>query len=329
MARKPRGRKAKPKPKTSEPGPLKRWWFGMADARRSAIIGASVRLVLLAVCVAAGAWGLTKLQAYMMRDPRFSRNDAYVQLEDPPVWMTEWGLERDLCDAFDDALAGDNWTFDPGLPRRVHDIVKRCPWVRRIHHVRVERLSVDDSDRFGRLGRVVVSAEWRRPVAIGVYRDREEYVDIEGVVLPRYRVNSLRLPRIIGQALAPPPVGQQWQGQDVQAALTLLYFLREKPYYSEVTGVDVSNWSRRNNLSAPDIELKVANGRETTDIRFGELVLSEMPSVRGEPSLERKIGYLDGWYRRNHSRLAGPTYLDLRNPDNLRCSNDYALTGTQ
>ena len=106
------------------------------------------------------------------------------------------------------------------------------------------------------------------------------------------------------------------------AGLSMLRLLRDKPYYTEITAIDVANFGRRQSLTAPAIRLVAAAGQAVTDIRFGDLPSDGMPSVGG-PSVKRKLAYLDGWYRRNQYQLAGPEYLDLRYHQ-LRSSEVYA-----
>lgn len=296
-----------------------------ADGRKGRlnrrIASGVMRVLLVAAIIGAATLGLRHLRRYVLAQPTFARNVARIELADRPEWMSDWLARQIRLE-----LAGGqeaHKTLDPQLARRVHEAAQGCPWIRALHEVRVERRPEGPDDTTCGAGRVIVRAEWRRPAAVGVWGEREEYVDAEGVVLPAHQVRRwLGLPRVIGQLARPPRPGLTWPGEDMAAGLSMLRLLRDKPYYTEITAIDVANFGRRQSLTAPAIRLVAAAGQAVTDIRFGDLPSDGMPSVGG-PSVKRKLAYLDGWYRRNQYQLAGPEYLDLRYHQ-LRSSEVYA-----
>lgn len=289
---------------------LTRWWHALESRQRRVVAGVILRAALAVVAVAAAVGGLWRLQAYVLNQPAFARSSARVDLADIPAWMSD-RLAASIRQQLERGLEGKDWTFDPTLARRVHQAAQRCPWVRTLHEVRVEREPAGPGDSLCSAGRVLVRADWRRPVAVGVWGDLQECIDADGVVLPRDQAGSLTtLTRISGMAAGPPAVGQAWSGADLAAGLSMIALLRDKPYRAEITLVDVGNFDRRD-WKEPAILLVAAADRRVTDIHFGELPTDGMPPV-GEPSLQRKLGYLDQWYRQNQRQLAGPEYLDLR-----------------
>jgi len=320
----------KKKPTERKPGLLKRWWSGTEGPWRRAICMGLLKLVLLGAFVGGAVWGLGRLRGFVFAQKKFAQSAARVQLADRPEWMNDW-LAEQLTNEFLLAHSQSDWTFDPRLAEWVHQAAAECPWVKALHEVRVERARASGGDREWRAGRVVVKAEWRRPVAIGVWRDRrdrQEYVADDGVVLPAEQAGQIvaqlpGLPRIVEVAAKPPAPGQRWGGADLEAALKLVGLLREKPYYAQIAAIDVSNFSRRD-LNEPAINLIAATDQVTTTIRFGKLPTDGLPSV-DEPSVDRKLGYLDGWYRKNQGRLTGPRSLDLRFQE-LRYSDEYIPT---
>jgi hypothetical protein len=175
-------------------------------------------------------------------------------------------------------------------------------------------------------GRIIVRAQYRRPVAV-LESGRDQYVDAQGVLLPAEQVAKLgiaQLPKIINQTAACPQVGQVWRGPDIQAALTVLGLLEKKSYYHEITAVDVD--CRRNAWSGGNSPIILFAGSDEvlTRICFGSLPVGNLDRVPGQPTTARKMGYLDGWYKLNGRRLAGPELLDLRFETSLTVSpRDY------
>jgi hypothetical protein len=269
--------------------------------------------VLVAGTIIGTAVGLKRLRAYVLSRPHYAANVARVELVDRPEWMNPW-LEQTLCDEFLEREEGQPWTFDENLARRIYTVAQQCPWIRTLHEVRIDRARNGATDRDYSQGVIRIVADWRKPVAVATCESRgsirEEYIDAEGVVLPKEQVLSKEwMPRIAGVRTTPPPAGEKWGGDDLQAGLLLVAELSTRAYYGEVTVIDVGNHNNRMNLADPAIRL-YANARGvTTEIRFGRLPLSGPPI--GEPTTRRKLGYLDEYYNRC-STLVGHQFLELR-----------------
>jgi hypothetical protein len=305
--------KAKKQSAQRKPGLLKRWWSAPASPRRRAIGLGALKLLMLAAFAAGAVLGLGRLRAYVLAQPEFARSIARVQLADRPEWIND-SLAAQLSNEFLPESQSD-WTFDPCLAECVYQATVQCPWVKEVREVRVERAPGARNDSTWRAGRVIVRAEWRRPVAIGVSRDREEYIAADGVVLPKEQTGQIiaqlpGLPRILGVSGKPPAPGHHWSGKDLEAALTLVAMLREKPYYSQIAAIDVSNFSRRD-LFEPAISLIAAADQATTKICYGQMIDDNSLSV-DEPKNKNKLEFLDKWYRINKNQLTGPKALDLR-----------------
>jgi hypothetical protein len=311
--------------RTSGPGPVGRWWTGIPAERRRRITFGSARVLVAVVLIAAAGVGMYYLRGFVMAQPPYAESIALVELDSRPEWMSDqWAAE--ICAELSMAAGANSDTFDPDLARRVYAAARGCSWIRRVLEVRVERAPADAADADFSGGRVVVVAEYRQPVAMGVAGSRERFVDVEGVVLPtesaRRHTANWHLVRIVGLS-RPVAQGRQWPGDDLAAGIRVISLLWSKPYYTEIQAVDVSNFGRRHDRSAPSIQLTAFRDDRMTEIRFGDLPVDNLPAV-GAPSVRRKLGYLDGWYVHNACRLAGPRYLDLRFPDQIGYPSSYS-----
>ncbi len=325
MAGKRRQRKIKPSPKPAEPGPVRRWWAGLpADEKRAA--AGRMAAVALVIGAAVGAVvGLGELRGYVMAQPSYADSTAVVVLADRPDWMVE-AVAAELRARLSRAAGPRAETFEPHLAERVYAEARRCPWIRRVHEVRIERAAAGAEDQAMSAGRIVVDAEYRRPVARAVRGPIERYIDDQGVVLPTdsARLQAMRWPmvRITGLREPAPDCGRVWPGEDLTAGLKILGLLAGKPYFNQITTIDVGNFRGRYSRAEASILLEASDGLAVTEIRFGDLPSDGLPPV-GVPSIERRLGYLDSWHRRNGGRLAGPTYLDLRQSDAINVPEGY------
>ncbi len=317
------------KPKPPRPGPLKRWWTGLADDGRRRVKATVAKAVLLIVLVGGAGVGMYYLRDYVMAMPVYADNEATIDLAGRPEWMSD-RLAGEIRYELMTRQGPDARTFDPNLTGRVYEAARMCPWIREVRDVRIQRApAAGDGGLYG-AGRVIVDAEYRRPAAIVASNGgRAEFVDDHGVVLPHLQASQLAvaadLARIVGVAQTAPAEGRPWAGADLTAGLTMLKLLRPKPYFAEIAVVDVTNFQRRQSMTDPAMSMVAVAEDRVTEIRFGQLPLDGRPPI-SEPSLQRKLAYLDSWYRSNHSHLAGPAYLDLRYSDQITYSAEYAVT---
>jgi len=304
---------------------VKRWWTGLPAERRGRIVVGAVRGVFLVVLIAAAGVGMYFVREFVMSRPQYADSVARIELRPRPAWMSDM-LAAEIAGQLARAAGRGRCTFDPTLARRVHAAAEQCVWIRRVHEVRVERAATDEDDGAFSAGRVVVVAEYRRPEAVGVFDRHERYVAADRVVLPfdlaRHLAGREHMVRIRGLRVRPPATGERWAGEDLAAGIRVIRLLRGKPYYRQIAAVDVRNFDRRYERSEPAIRLLAVNDDYVTDIRFGDLPADGVPPV-GAPTLRRKLGYLDSWYRRNAYSLAGPTYLDLRYSDRIGYPRSY------
>lgn len=335
MAKKKKSKTPKP---AKAPSLLRRWWAAQDRSAKWAIVRGVATAAVVAGVGVGGYFGLQRLRQYVMAQPAYAQSIASVELVDAPAWMNEWLAEQiraELLDGYGDAA---RQTFDPALAERVGQAAANCPWVRKLHGVTVVRAAADLDDRHYAGGKVLVRAEWRKPVAEAVCVTAAgarfaEYVDDEGVVLPRTQVrllmprNSLGswpMPRIVGLTQRPPArEGQAWPGAELQCALALRRRLETQPYYDLIAAIDIHNCDAYRNVGdpidpgKPAICLYAESDRGATQISFGRLPEKQFDLGVIEPTVDRKLAMLYDFFSRGGDR---PT-VELRHHDYLVPTN--------
>lgn len=152
---------------------------------------------------------------------------------------------------------------------------------------------------------VEVTADWRVPVAVVRWRDREFLVSHAGEILrlpPSTPVADGSMPVIVSPH-APPPVdasgaivfGKPWTGGDIQAAIALLGLLRADPALARLRTIDLTGFMRSGHLTVvSDLGCRLVWGSP-----IGEVAPGEVP-------VEKRLGRLrdlvaqraDGLYTR-------------------------------
>ena len=335
MRRKDKKTKAPAKP--PKPSRLRTWWSGMEPGRRRGVavmVGWGVLGVLFAVGAVVGM--RTVRDRVLRKTYRGLRGQAFVQLADAPQWMPG-SLAGEIVAELTPPKAN---LADRKLAQKVYDRAAANPWVRRVRRVRI-------CPNTGAPGGIVeADLEFRRPAACARYGSDYYYVDAKGCRLPAtqvpmwvitlqdrrgravrqvsylsrgeippaWRNAAQRIHYIVvdGVTGAPPPPGWQWPGEDLVAALRLIALVAPRPYYPQITLIDVRNHAARITRNEPELRMYAQLGRgRPTDIRFGRF-----PAPGGGDyviSPQRKISYLDEYVADHAGRLAGVNiYLDLR-----------------
>ena len=228
-----------------------------------------------------------------------------------PEWMNP-DLSARILDSLKPGTRGRS-SLDRDLLLEMANVLRAEPWVKEVRSVR---------RRFaqGQPGAAIeVDAEFRVPTAL-VEADGEFWlVDSEGYKLPeRFTANeigrvslkndrSLQLRGITGVVSAPPEVGHQWKGADLQAGLDLVKLLHDKPFASDIAMIDVSNFSARRSAEAAQI---VLHTRQQTEVRWGRPVHAQDFFVEVEPA--KKIEYLEKIFARFGRVDANYPWIDIR-----------------
>lgn len=93
-------------------------------------------------------------------------------------------------------------------------------------------------------GSIVVSAEWRVPVAAVVSGGEEHLIDSRGVVLPlSYGIGQSMQFAIHNPARPMPSVGEVWDEPEIVDAIALRALLRESGLLGQIIGVDLGRGS--------------------------------------------------------------------------------------
>ncbi len=333
-------RKAKP---SRQPSRFGLWWMNMDPERRRRgfiIAGWSLLGILAVVGVASG------MQALRDRvvETRFAgaQGVAVVRVTSVPSWMPA-SLAKDITDTITPPNAS---LADTELAAKVYQLAQANPMIRQATRVEV----CPNADRPG--GVVEVDLEFRRPFARVRVDADYIYVDREGVCLPvtqvpmyvlslqgrdskavrqvcyqakgeipkpwRASARRIHYVTIDGVWMTPPPPGWKWPAKDLAAGLRLIELVSARPYYSQISVIDVRNNGCRITRNEPELRMYAQIGRgRPTDIRFGRFPL---PGSDVVVSPQRKMWYLDDYTSTHGGRLAGiNTYLDLRY-DNLHVS---------
>ncbi len=336
MAERKNGKSKSSSPR--KPSRLRAWLKKRPDGESTPGVG---RAVLWAVLVAlfgiGGVVGMRELRDQVLRDRyRGRRGSAWVGLTHVPKWMPK-SLARQIAGELTPPKAT---LADPDLARKVYERAQANPWVRAIRRVEVR-------PNPGRPGGIVhTHLTYRRPLARVREGEKYLYVDAEGFRLPEtqvplwvvtlqdrggkvarqvsytargdvpeaWRAGARRIHYVVidGVRTSAPPPGWKWSADDLQAGLRLVELVRARPYYPQITLVDVRNHDGRITRNQPELRMYAQVGRgPATDIRFGRF-----PAPGGGDyiiSPRRKLSYLDEYAAENGGLVAGRnSYLDLR-----------------
>jgi hypothetical protein len=326
-------RKAKP---PRRPGRLRLWWTQLdPDRRRGGFFLAG--WVVIGVLAAAGAViGMQRLQQRVIQR-RYAgpAGAATVRVTALPAWMP-----ASLAKYVTEMITPPNASLsDPELARKVYDLAAHNPLVRYARRVEVR------PNAQGPGGVAEADLEFRQPFARVRCGADHLYVDREGFCLPAALVpmyvlslqdNQTRAVRqvcyqalgevpaqwrqyarpihyvtIDGVQKSPPPPGWRWPAEDLDAGLKLIELISTKPYYAQITVVDVRNHAGRITRNEPELRMyaQLAAGRPT-DIRFGRF---PKPGSDWVVSPQRKMWYLDDYAANHNGLLAGiNSYIELR-----------------
>src|ERR1017187_559607 len=161
---------------------------------------------------------------------------------------------------------------DPELPGKVDELAAANPWVRQVLSV-TRRMDKRDP----RIGLIVLSAKYRKPVAAVQTEHELLYVDNEGFRLPDGQsphymkwapqspgkpprqecylrqgdapdLEEIHYIEIQGVSTAPPDVGKKWSEKDLSEGLKLVDLMWSQPRIGrQIAQVDVRNFGGRIN----------------------------------------------------------------------------------
>jgi hypothetical protein len=227
-----------------------------------------------------------------------------VQLVDPPHWLNQQLKDKIHAAATTD---GQDLRIDEGTAQKVQENLEtKLAW---LHDVKTQ-ITAD---------KILVRAEYRKPIALVKLGLRKFYVDADLVILDFVPMANLPMVRVEGLSpvLKMPAVGQVWNRDDLAAAVAILTRLDkmdnmitpEKPLLYEIESIDVSNFNGREDKRFAHI---VLYAKDRTEIIWGAEV--DAWAQNFEAKDEEKLAKLYNYYKERGSLLNGAKYINLRDP---------------
>jgi len=264
-------------------------------------------LILLAAAVitAAVVTGFIFLEKkYVKKIVPVSTKTAFLELLDIPEWLNE-PLKNKIYSAA--KADGEDLKLDDDVARSVQrNIEKYVSW---LADVKVQTTS----------DHLVISAKWRKPVALFESGPNRFYVDSDLVVLDYLPIPDLPIVTVTGISAVKnvPAEGGKWHKDDLAAAVDIIDRLvkmdktvtPEKPLLHEIDSIDVSNFNGRQNSKQPHIILYT---KDDTEIIWGAEFGKWQRYL--EAADEEKLAKLYGYYKENGSLIGGVRYINLRSP---------------
>ncbi len=262
------------------------------------------KVAAIVLVLAGVAAGLIFLEQYVRKNSAADGARATVKLVAPPKWVNK-NLESEVYLAA--SSGGQSLNIDKNTASAVYrNITEQFAWLKD-----VEVQTFSDG--------IYISGTWRKPLALVTRGFEKRYVDEQMVVLDFVLLPDLPIIRVEGLSSIPqmPPVGQEWNREDLSAAVEVLKLLnqreRSEPLQEsllhEIESIDVSNFNGRENPGFPHI---VLYARDKTEIIWGAEVGRWQQHFEAKD--EEKIAKLYAYYNKYGSLLEGAKYIDLCEP---------------
>ena len=296
----------KKKSKKKKPG---KQWFAFGDkstAKRktkATKTGPGRRVVLMVfvvLCIlSVVAAGFVFLDRYVQKIT-LSDQVGPLQFIDRPYWFN-----NELLQKAQEAAGGSEFALNETVARAVAENLELVPW---LYNVKVQTTSSS----------VEVRAKYRRPAGLIKRSGKTHYIDHDAVVLPFLPIKNLTIVEIKGfLARTIPPEGVPMTGDDIAAAIKLLYALEtmdristpDAPLLKEIDSIDVSNLDGRRNRHKAHIVLYAKDG---TQVNWGAAYGRSARYL--EASDKEKVAMLYEFYTQNGTIQGIVKYIDLRNP---------------
>jgi len=185
------------------------------------------------------------------------------------------------------------WTEESLCPN-LAERLSALGWVSKVRYV-----------RRGGDGVVRVSCDYRVPVVMVQQGAEFLLVDATGTRVPGTYTYDPAWPLVQGVAARAPQPGERWEGDDLQAALSLWHLLSSEPFTAQITAVLVENYGGRRNRHGPHLEL--ATDRAGGRIRWGSAPGREVE----ENTPAQKLALLRENHRRSGRADAGHAVIDI------------------
>ncbi len=278
--------------------------------RRTDLQDSSFRVFLKVLAVifvfAAIVVGFVYLDKYVKKVSPVLGSTIDIELAEPPPWIDE-SLRKKIIASATGSWRGDDIRLEEDTPRLIQNNLERdVAWLQKIK-VRTTH------------NKIVIEADYRKPVALVKLGARKFYVDAELVVLDFVPITQLPIVNIRGLATITkmPLPGEVLQLEDLAAALAILTRLNQmdklvapdKPLLFEIDSIDVSNFKGRQSNRYAHI---ILYAKDNTEIIWGAEI--DAWSQHLEAKDEEKLAKLYNYYKEFGSLTGGAKYIDLRTP---------------
>jgi hypothetical protein len=285
------------KKKTKETTGKKFFDFSGADGEGLNYI-AVLKVFAISVVLVAIAFSFYYLERYIHASPKVLHTVSKLKF-DKPLWASEELLAK-IKEA---ASRNEDFTVDDDLAASIAKNLSTVVW---LENVKV-RVAGDT---------VIVSANWKRPVALYRGDDRQVYVASDLTILDYVSLHTAPIVELTGVGSGnAPSVGKVWDKADVAAAVEVLRLLEKmdmittkKPLLSRIGSIDMSNLDGRKSAAEPHIVLVTKDGKK---INWGAAVGTTQKYL--EASDQEKLASLYDSYKADGT-LEKYKYIELRYP---------------
>ena len=296
--------------KTKRKKKKKSFKFGSLKKRRAKkidhtpILISTLKVVAVIWVIAAFAVGFVFLEKYVKNTTQFAQKSAVIELVDVPTWVNE-SLKQKILSAA--RAGGEDLILNEDVAASVQqNIEELIAWL-------------DNTTVSTTHDRLLIKANWRKPLAAVTKNRKTVYIDKDLVVLDFLPMSSLPIVSVKGLATSTnvPPPGQIWEIEDLDAAIQILerfdrmdkIVTPDRKLLFEIDSIDVTNFDGRKNSKKPHILLYA---KDQTQIIWGAEIGSWQRNL--EASDEQKLAKLYAYYKEHGSLLGGAKYINLRDP---------------
>ncbi len=271
---------------------------------RTPVLISTLKVIAVICVLAAFAVGFVFLEKYVKNKTEFAQRSAIIELVDVPTWVNE-SLKQKILDAA--RAGGEDLTLDEDVAASVQqNIEELIAWL--------DNITVSTTQ-----DRLLIKANWRKPLATVTKGRKTVYIDKDLIVLDFLPMPSLPIVNVKGLATSTnvPPPGQIWELEDLNAAIQILERLDrmdklvtpDRLLLLEIDSIDVTNFNGRKNSKNPHILL---HAKDQTQIIWGAEIGSWQRHL--EAPDEQKLAKLYAYYKEHGSLLGGAKYINLRDP---------------
>jgi len=267
-------------------------------------IGILKVLALVGVVAALGI-GFVFIDKYVKKIAPAWGNTIEVKLIESPAWVNQSLKDKILAAV---TFSGEDLKLDEDAVRSIQsNLARKVAWLQK---VKVQATH----------NKILIKADYRKPIALVKSGLRKFYVDAELVVLDFVQMPDLPIAAVKG--LSPitkiPLAGKVWQREDLAAAVAILDLLDRrdqqdpsvKPLLSEIDRIDVSNFRGRKDSRFAHI---ILYAKDNTEIIWGAEIDAWQRHL--ESTDEQKLAKLYNHYKEYGTLLNNNVkYINLRDP---------------